>query len=150
MSCLRTESKEKRVAQRENKDIYEVIIEQTQDEPFSLLVLPHFVGSGTPWFDPFSKGALVELTSETRYQHIVRAILDSVAYELWVNLELLEKSGVTVDVLHSIGGGAKSDKWLQTKADVTGKRFVRLEVPDAGCLGAAILAGKATGVYSSF
>ena len=141
---------EKEIAKREKKDIYEVIIQQAEDNPSPLLLLPHFVGSGTPWSDPSSKGALVGLTLETRPKDIVRAILDSVAYELRLNLELLEKSGIKVDVFHSIGGGAKSDKWLQIKADITDKEFIRLKTPDAGCLGAAILAGKATEVYSSF
>jgi len=141
---------EKKTAEKEKKDIYEVIIQQTEDEPSPLLLLPHFVGSGTPWLDPSSKGALVGLTLRTKRKDIVRAILDSVGYELRVNLEFLEKSGIKVEVLHAIGGGAKSEKWLQIKADITGKRFISLEIPDAGCLGAAILAGKGTGIYKSF
>jgi len=141
---------EKKIAEREKKDIYEVITQQTEDKPSSLLLLPHFMGSGTPWLDPSSKGALVGLTLETKSKDIIKAILDSVGYELRINLEFLEKSGIKVDVLHAIGGGAKSEKWLQIKADITGKRFISLEIPDAGCVGAAILAGKATGVYSSF
>jgi len=141
---------EKKTAEREKKDVYEVMIQQTGDEPSSLLLLPHFMGSGTPWFDPSSKGALVGLTLGTKRGDIVRAILDSVGYELRVNLEFLGKSGVKAHVLHAIGGGAKSEKWLQIKADITGRRFISLEISDAGCLGAAILAGKATGVYSSF
>ena len=141
---------EKKIAEREKKDIYEVIIQQAEDKPSSLLLLPHFVGSGTPWLDPSSKGALVGLTLETKPKDIIRAILDSVGYELRVNLEFLEKSEIKVEELHAIGGGAKSRKWLQIKADITGKRFISLEISEAGCLGAAILAGKGIGVYTSF
>ena len=141
---------ERKIAEREKKNIYEVIIQQVEDKPSSLLLLPHFVGSGTPWLDPSSKGALIGLTLETKPKDIVRAILDSVGYELRLNLEFLEKSGIKVEGLYAIGGGAKSRKWLQIKADITGKEFISLEISEAGCLGAAILAGKATGVYSSF
>lgn len=142
--------KEKQIARREKRDIYEVIIEKIKEEPSSVLLLPHFVGSGTPWLDPSSKGALVGLTLETKPEDIIKAILDSVGYELRINLELLEKSGVKVDILHSIGGGAKSNQWLQIKADITGKIFQSLQITEAGCLGAAILAGKATGIYKDF
>ena len=54
-----------------------------------------------------------------------------------------------MEALYAIGGGAKSREWLQIKADITGKRFTNLEVPEAGCLGAAIRAGKGIGIYSS-
>ncbi len=141
---------EKKIAEKEKKDIYEVIIQQVKDKPSSLLLLPHFVGSGTPWLDPSSKGALIGLTLETKPKDIIRAILDGVGYELRLNLEFLEKSGIKVKVLHAIGGGAKSQEWLQIKADITGKRFASLEISEAGCLGAAILAGKGIGIYSSF
>jgi len=141
---------EKKIAEREKKDIYEVIIQQVEDKPSSLLLLPHFVGSGTPWLDPSSKGALVGLTLETKPKDIIRAILDSVGYELRFNLEFLEKSGIKVEILHAIGGGAKSQEWLQIKADITGRKFINLEISDAGCLGAAILAGKGIGIYTSF
>ena len=141
---------EKKIAEREKKDIYEVITEQVEDKPSSLLLLPHFVGSGTPWLDPSSKGALIGLTLQTKPKDIIRAILDSVGYELRVNLEFLEKSEIKVDELHAIGGGAKSQEWLQIKADITGKRFISLEISEAGCLGAAILAGKSIGIYTSF
>jgi len=141
---------ERNIAKKQRRDVYELIIQQTEDEPSPVLVLPHFVGSGTPWFDPASKGAIVGLTLETGRKDIVKAILDCVAYELKLNLEFLEKTGIKVEKLHSIGGGAKSDKWLQIKADVTGKDFCQLETSDAGCLGAAILAGKGIGIYSTF
>jgi len=140
---------ERKIARKEKKDIYEVIIGQTGDDPSPLLLLPHFMGSGTPWFDPLSKGAIVGLTLGTDRRDIVKAILDSVGYELRVNLEFLEKSGVKVKLLHAIGGGARSEKWLQIKADITGRVFRSLKIPDAACLGAAILAGRGIGVFSS-
>ena len=119
---------EKKISEREKKDIYEVIIQQVKDKPSSLLLVPHFVGSGTLWLDPSSKGALIGLTLETKPKDIIRAILDGVGYELRVNLEFLEKSGIKVEMLHAIGGGAKSQKWLQIKANITGKKIGRAHV----------------------
>lgn len=140
---------EKEEAKRSGKDVYEVILEPIKDEPSPVFILPHFVGSGTPRLDPYSRGAMVGLTLSTTKRDLVKAILDSVSYELKVNLDSLNASGVVVKRLHAIGGGAKSRKWLQLKADVTGREIASLNVKEAGCLGAAILAGKAMGVFDS-
>ena len=63
------------------------------------------------------------------------------------NIQCMEKCGIEVKELRCIGGGAKSGIWLQLKADITGKKVTALEVPEAGCLGAAILAGIGCGVF---
>ncbi len=60
-----------------------------------------------------------------------------------LNLDILDKSGYEIDELRAIGGGAKSAKWTQLKADVTGKKITTLDVTEAGCLGVAMLARAA-------
>jgi xylulokinase len=74
---------------------------------------------------------------------VYRAILEGVAYELRVNIENMEAAGVVIDRMKCIGGAAKSDFYLQLKADITGKPVVKQRVEEAGCLGAALLAGRA-------
>lgn len=117
--------------------------------PSSVFVLPHFNGSGTPWCDLDSKGAILGLTMATTRHDIVKGILDSLTYELRINIETMKKAGIVIDELRSVGGAAKSPIWLQIKADITGCKVATLKVREAACLGAAILAGAAAGAYSS-
>lgn len=133
-----------------NTSVYEMLDRKAAMEPTSILVLPHFSGSGTPYMDPFSKGAILGLTLDTKTPHFYRALMEGVAYEMKYNLECLEHSGIAVDGLRAVGGGAKSDLWLQIKADIMGRRIETLHVDEAGTLGTAILAGVALGVYPSY
>lgn len=130
-------------------DPYELMISKTSKGPSKILVLPHFNGSGTPWCDLDSKGAILGLTISTKREDIVKGILDSLTYELKINLETMKKSGININELRTVGGAAKSSIWLQLKADITGCKVITLKVREAACLGAAILAGKASGVYKS-
>jgi len=81
---------------------------------------------------------------------ISRAVLESNAYDLRLNLEKLSESGIKINKLICIGGGAKSKDWLQIKADVLGIEVITLKNTESACLGAALLAGIGTGVYSSY
>ena len=128
---------------------YQLMESKTSRGPSPVMVLPHFNGSGTPWCDLDSKGAMLGLTLATTRHDIVKGILDSLTYELRINIETMKKAGIRIDELRSVGGGAKSPIWLQIKADITGCRVATLKVREAACLGAAILAGTAAGGYLS-
>ena len=78
----------------------------------------------------------------------MKALLEAVAFEMKLNLEILEQSGCQVTELIVIGGGAKSEVWSQLKADVIGKPITILDVTEAGCKGAAMLT-KAAHVQES-
>lgn len=136
-------------AEKLGLDVYKLMETKAPDGPSPVLVLPHFNGSGTPWCDLESKGAFLGLTMATTRHDIVKGILDSLTYELRINIETMKKAGIVIDELRCVGGGAKSPKWLQIKADVTGCRVATLKVREAACLGAAILAGTAVGAYES-
>ncbi len=140
---------EMREAQKTGRDVYELIVGRACKSPASVFFLPHFVGSGTPTLDPRSRGALVGLTLSTTKSDISRAVLDSTNYEMKLNIDSMENVGIRIDEIRAVGGGAKSRKWLQMKADVFGKTVISLEVSEAACLGAAILAGAASGVFRS-
>lgn len=141
---------EKVAAEREGRNIYDVITGRMHPRPVSIFILPHFVGSGTPFLDSNSKGAVLGLDLETNKAKIARAILESNTYDLKLNLEKLEESGITVNKIIAIGGGAKSSKWLKIKSDILNKRIVTLKNPEAATLGAALLAGVAIGEYKSY
>ncbi len=136
-------------AKEQGRDVYEVMIERAGKEPSPVFIVPHYMGTGTPWIDPRAKGAFLGLTLATTKKDIIKGMLDGITYELKLNLDTLEKAGVKVEQLRAIGGGAKSREWLQLKADITDKKIVSLNVTEAGCLATAILAGKGIGIYST-
>ncbi len=134
-------------ARRTGGDAYDLILADAAKGPTSLMVLPHFAGSGTPTLDTSSKGAILGLTFAADLATVAKAILEGLTFELRVNLDLLRASGVAIRELHAVGGGARSPLWLQLKADI-GRVPLRVpQVTEAACLGAALLAGAACGVY---
>jgi xylulokinase len=140
---------EMRQAQASGRDPYDLILEGTSPELSSLLLLPHFAGSGTPWFDTASKGAILGLTFGASKTDLAKAILEGLTFELRVNLDLLKEGQVAINELRAIGGGARSDLWLQLKADITGIPVVVPRITEAACWGAALLAGAGAGCFPS-
>jgi xylulokinase len=134
-------------AAEKGKDPYDLILSGSLKSPTNLMVLPHFAGAGTPLLDTTSKGAILGMTFATTQADIAKAILEGLTFELRVNLDLLRDSGITIDELHAVGGGAKSALWLQLKADICRTPLYVPKVTEAACLGAAILASVAIGVY---
>lgn len=112
-------------------------------------VLPHFEGVVSPTPNPSARGHIGGLSLGHTAADIYRAILESLAFCLRENLEAMLASGVACDVLRCIGGGAKSDLWLQIKADVTARAVERPAVPEAAVLGAAALAAAGVGDFGS-
>ena len=138
---------EKHLAAATGQDAYDLILAEAPPGPTSLLVLPHFAGSGTPWLDTRSKGAILGLTFGTTRPMLAKAILEGLTFELRINLDLLAEAGVGIAELHAVGGGARSPLWLQMKADICNIPLRVPQVTDAACLGAALLAGRAAGIY---
>ena len=118
------------------------------EEPTGMLVLPHFAGAATPYMDTGSKGAILGLTAGTRASEIYRACLEGVVYEMYLNLQAIRPSGVRCEKLYATGGGARSQVWMQMKADVLGMPITALRTADAGTVGSAMLTGIATGVFA--
>ncbi len=130
------------------QDAYDLLLAAAPAGPTSLLLLPHFAGSGTPILDTHSKGALLGLTFATTQAEIAKAILEGLTFELRLNLDLLRAVGVPIAELHAVGGGARSPLWLALKADICNIPLRVPQVTEAACLGAALLGGVAAGVYS--
>jgi len=136
-------------AERTGRDVYEVIISKATAGPVDLFVQPHFTVTANPWFDPHSTGAILGLTLATSKGDIIKAMLEGLGYEMRLIMTLLEECGVGIRELRCIGGGAKSPIWLQLKADLFGREVKTVEVSEATCLGAAILAGVGIGEYAN-
>ncbi len=132
--------KEVDMAGKSNRNPYELLIEKMSEKPSRLLVLPYFTPSGTPYFDVSVKGTIMGLDLSVKREEILRALLEGVAFEVRLNLEILRQSGYIVNELRIIGGGARSLKHVQLKADVIGMPIVIPDVTEAGCMGVAMLA----------
>ena len=117
--------------------------------PTRLLALPYFEMTGPPAFTADASGAIVGLKTGTTRGEIFKCILESVTYYFADSLAALRELGVDASSFTATGGGARSDKWLQIKADIFGVPFIRPAITEAGVLGAAILAGLGTGVYAT-
>lgn len=112
-----------------------------------LVFLPFLAGAGTPENDPDARGVFHGLTLKHGRGHCARAIQESIAYLLRKILADFARSGSTFTEVRSMGGGARSDLWLQIKADVTGLPIVRMQEEETSTLGAAILAAVRCGDF---
>lgn len=94
---------------------------------------------------------ILEQTRATKRGDFVRAIIEGLCFEMYSIIKEIEKiSEHKIHSIYAIGGAAKSDFWLQTKADITGIVIKSKKISEAAALGAAILAGVGAGVYKNF
>ncbi len=135
--------KEKEMARLNNTDPYQLLLAQMPKGPTGLLVLPYFTPSGTPYFDTSVKGTILGLDLSTTRGELLKALIEGVAFEIKLNLEMLEQAGYKVNELIVIGGGAKSEMLTRLKADIINKPMTIPDITEAGCRGAAILAKSA-------
>ena len=127
-------------AARTGASPFQLLLAEIGNEPSGLLVLPYWTPSGTPYFDSRVKGAILGLRMTTTRAQVLRALLEGVAFEMRLNVNILERCGIHIEELVAIGGGAQNLAWLQLKADVLGKPISRAAVTEAGCMGVAMLA----------
>lgn len=115
-----------------------------------LLTLPHLQGSNAPDVNSNAKGVFYGMTLKHTRAHFIRSIMESLGYIICRNIEAIDQMGLKIDQIRSLGGGSKSDTWNQIKADITGKKlYLTQSSQDVACLGAAILAGLAAGIFPS-
>lgn len=139
-------------AQAESADAYDLLTQLAKPIPpgaDGLIMLPHLMGAYSPQPNPLARGSFTGFTLTHTRGHFVRALLESVAFLLRQNLEAIERTGVSISEIRSTGGGARSALWKQIKANVCNRPIVTLANEDTALLGDAILAGVATGLFSS-
>lgn len=130
-------------------DPYTLILDDLPEGPTDLLVFPHLIGTGTPWLDAGARGAVVGIGAGTTYRELAKAVLEGITLEMQWNLELQAGIGVHLGRIHAVGGGSRSDYWLQMKADIFGHDVVA--VPgEASSAGAAMTAGVGIGAFRSY
>jgi xylulokinase len=136
----------------DGRDAYERLTAEAAALPpgsDGLLWAPYLMGERTPHLDPNARAALIGLTASHTRGHVVRAILEGVAFSLRDSFTLFAEMGVPVRNIRLGGGGARSPLWRQIQADVYGREVEVLEAEEGAAYGAAILAGVGAGVWSS-
>ncbi len=112
--------------------------------------VPAFVGLGAPYWDQYARGLIIGLTRSTRKEHIVRAVLESIAYQTRDVIEVMEKDmNVPITELRVDGGAARNNWLMQFQADILGKKVIRPIIFETTALGAAYLAGLAINYWES-
>ncbi|MBS1792724.1 MAG: xylulokinase [Acidobacteria bacterium] len=113
------------------------------------LWLPYLMGERTPHLDARARAAFVGLTASHTKAHLVRAVLEGVAFSLRDSLEIFKELGAGIASIRLGGGGAKSPLWRQIQADVYGQAVETIEADEGAAFGAAILAGVGAGAWNS-
>jgi D-xylulose kinase len=140
------------VGKSTGQDAYDLLGAEAGQVPAGcegLVMLPHLQGAMAPEANPAAKGVFYGFTLRHTRGHFTRAIMEAVCFIVRRNIEVIEGIGVPVTEIRSLGGGARSAIWKQIEADVTGRTVLTTDNEEAATLGAAILAGKAIGLYSS-
>jgi xylulokinase len=140
---------ERKRATEMGADIYAALISEIPAGPSRILVLPHFTVTGPPKFIADSCGLIAGLQLETARGDILKGILEGTTFYLRECLESLAGTGIEITNFCAAGGGSRSDAWIQICADILGRPFVRPKITEAGVLGAAIIAGTGSEVFSS-
>lgn len=128
-------------------DIYDLLAKEMPANPTRLLTLPYFEMTGPPHFTANAAGAIIGLKTSTTRGEILKSIMECETFYFVESLAALRDMGIDTTEFIATGGGARSDVWLQIKADIFGIPFVRPRITEGSVLGAAILAGLATGVF---
>jgi len=141
---------ERQQAEETRRDIYANLISEIPEGPSGIMVLPHFATTGPPAFISDSCGVIAGLRLETPRGDILKGIIEGTTFYLKECVESLPPTGIEIADFRAVGGGSKSDTWIQICADILGRPFVRPRITEAGALGAAIMAGVGRGVFSSY
>jgi xylulokinase len=145
-------TEECRQATETGSDPYDLLVDQAREAPpgcDGLIFLPYLMGERTPHLDPQARGVWFGLTAAHTRAHLIRSILEGVAFSLRDSLEIFGERGIPVEQIRLSGGGARNALWRQIQADVYGRELVTLAESEGSALGAALLAGVGGGVYSS-
>ena len=115
-----------------------------------IYIVPAFTGLGAPYWDMYARGAIVGITRGTTQNHIIRAAEESIAYQSADLVAAMEKdTGVPITSLKVDGGASRDQFLMQFQADILNKDVLRPAIRETTALGAAYLAGLATGVWKS-
>ncbi len=126
--------------------------EAMRQEPGSggLIYLPYLFGKFHPMLNPNARGIFFGLSPRSTRAHIIRAVMEGCCFDMYQSLKSALDIGLNVDEIVVTGGPSKSDLWCQILADVSYKKIITVNTPEASSFGDAILAGVGVGLFNSF
>jgi xylulokinase len=139
-------------ARHTERDAYDLIINEAEKVPpgsDGLLWLPYLMGERTPHLDALARGMLFGVTAAHTRAHVIRAILEGVAFSLRDSLEIFKEQEIPVEEIRASGGGSRNFTWRQIQADIYGKELVTLRTSEGSAFGAALLGGTGAKIFSS-
>jgi xylulokinase len=139
-------------ARQTDVDSYDLIIKEAEKIPpgsEGLLWLPYLMGERTPHLDAQARGMWFGLTAAHTRAHLIRSILEGVAFSLRDSLEIFQELEIPVKQIRASGGGSRSFLWRQIQTDIYGKELVTLRTAEGSAFGAALLAGVGAKIYAS-
>ena len=120
------------------------------DDTAGVYIVPAFTGLGAPYWDMYARGVIVGLTRGANRNHIIRAAQESIAYQTKDVLDaMIADTGLEIQELRVDGGASRSDFLMQFQSDIMGRSLRRPMIRETTALGAAYLAGLATGAWDS-
>jgi xylulokinase len=137
-------------ARSKGVDPYELLTAQAAAAPAGcegLIYLPYLMGERTPHLDPCARGVFFGLTARHSRAHMIRAVLEGVAYSLRDGLEIFKEMGVPSEQVRASGGGGRSPLWRQIQADIFNREMVTINATEGSAYGAALLAATGTGAF---
>jgi xylulokinase len=136
----------------DNRDPYDRLADEAAKIPAGsdgVLWAPYLMGERTPHLDPYARGALIGLAANHGRGHIIRAIMEGVAFSLRDTFTIFEEMKVPVRNIRLGGGGARSSLWRQIQADVYAHAVELVEADEGAAYGAALLAGVGANAWPS-
>lgn len=126
------------------------ILAKAVDDNGGVYFVPAFVGLGAPHWDMFARGLIIGLTRGVKKEHIVRAALESIAYQTQDVIELMEEEAkIKIKELRVDGGASANNFLMQFQADISNVKVIRPYITETTSLGAAFLAGLGVGVWKN-
>jgi sugar (pentulose or hexulose) kinase len=145
-------ARESEIAKNENKSVFQLLDEMAESVPAGsegLIMLPFLTGALFPEYNPEAKGVFFDFGINHHKGHFVRAILEALGYMMRNDIEAVQKIGINIEKIISIGGGASSRLWSQIKSDICRLKIQISQYTETALLGSAILAASALGFYKS-
>jgi xylulokinase len=140
------------VIAKDSRDPYDILAEEAAKAPAGsegAFWAPYLMGERTPHLDPNARAALLGLTASHTRGHIIRAVMEGVAYSLKDTFTIFEEMQIPVTSIRLGGGGARSPLWRQIQADVYAHEVEIVTAEEGAAYGAAILAGVGVGAWTS-
>jgi xylulokinase len=140
------------VRKKDGRDPYEVLAEEASSVPpgsEGAFWVPYLMGERTPHLDPNARAALIGLSASHTRAHVIRAIMEGVAFSLKDTFTIFEEMKIPVTSIRLGGGGARSPLWRQIQADAYGREVELVATEEGAAYGAAILAGVGAGGWAT-